>query len=405
MTANVKTLTVDCVVVGGGPAGLICGLMLARAGVETLVIEKHSDFLRDFRGDTIHPATQDLLAELGLLEDFLVLPHADMAQVTLRWNSDQLVLADFSHLPTSRRVISFMPQWEFLDLIARAGVREDGFTLLRSTEVTGVVTEAGQVVGVRTRSGDGDGEVRARLVIGADGRDSTVRRAVGLVPRTLANAMDVLWFRLPKVAAETLPFAQAGAGFVIAIDRGDGFQVAHAIPAGTWDASPEALIALRRRIARIAPELRARMESVGLDDLRLLRVRLERLPQWSARGVLCIGDAAHAMSPAGGVGINLAIQDAVAAARELGPVLRERTPSTRELRAIQRRRAWPAAAIQWIQQRIQPMLLADDPHSRPPLPLRLIDRFPVLARVPGHIIGMGLRPEHIRRRRTLRRMR
>lgn len=385
----------DCIVAGGGPAGLVCGLVLARLGVRVTVVEKHDDFLRDFRGDTIHPSTQDLLAELGLLDEFLTLPHEDMPRVTLRWNEEEFVLADFSRLPTRRRVISFMPQWEFLDLIARAALREPTFTLLRSTEVIDVVRAGERIVGVRTRSSTGEETLQARLVIAADGRDSTVRDAAGLHPRRLATAMDVLWFRVPKASGESLPFVQAGAGLLLAIDRGEYFQVANAIPAGTWVPSAAALSALRARVARIAPQLSGRMEHVGLDDVRLLRVRLERLRRWHAPGLLCIGDAAHAMSPAGGVGINLAIQDAVAAARILGPNLRAGTPTARQLRRVQRRRAWPATLIQWVQLRIQAVLLADRPASRPPLPLRLVARFPALAHVPGRIIGVGPRPEHV----------
>lgn len=385
----------DCIVAGGGPAGLVCGLVLARLGVRVTVVEKHDDFLRDFRGDTIHPSTQDLLAELGLLDEFLTLPHEDMPRVTLRWNEEEFVLADFSRLPTRRRVISFMPQWEFLDLIARAALREPTFTLLRSTEVIDVVRAGERIVGVRTRSSTGEETLQARLVIAADGRDSTVRDAAGLHPRRLATAMDVLWFRVPKASGESLPFVQAGAGLLLAIDRGEYFQVANAIPAGTWVPSAAALTALRARVARIAPQLSGRMEHVGLDDVRLLRVRLERLRRWHAPGLLCIGDAAHAMSPAGGVGINLAIQDAVAAARILGPNLRAGTPTARQLRRVQRRRAWPATLIQWVQLRIQAVLLADRPASRPPLPLRLVARFPALAHVPGRIIGVGPRPEHV----------
>ena len=385
----------DCIVVGGGPAGLVCGLVLARLGVRVTVVEKHDDFLRDFRGDTIHPSTQDLLAELGLLDEFLTLPHADMPRVRLRWNDEEFVLADFSRLPTRRRAISFMPQWEFLDLIARAGEREPTLTLLRSTEAIDVLRAGEQIVGVRTRSSAGEETLRARLVIAADGRDSTVRDAAGLHPRRLATAMDVLWFRVPKADAESLPFGQAGAGLLIAIDRGEYFQVANAITAGTWVPSEGAVAALRGRVSRTSPQLRERMERVGLEDVRLLRVRLERLRAWYAPGMLCIGDAAHAMSPAGGVGINLAIQDAVAAARILGPGLRTGTPTVAQLRRVQRRRAWPATVIQWIQLQIQPVLLADRPDSRPPLPLRLVARFPAFAHVPGRIVGMGLRPEHV----------
>ncbi|WP_156761544.1 FAD-dependent oxidoreductase [Microbacterium karelineae] len=395
MNAN-RTETADCVVVGGGPAGLMLGVLLARAGVDTLVLEKHADFLRDFRGDTIHPSTQDALADMGLLDEFLALPHADLPRVMLRYGGRDLVLADFSRLPTRRKAIAFLPQWDFLDLLARAGSREPRFRLLRRTRGVEPITEGERVVGVRAEGPGGAFEVRARLVVAADGRDSDVRAAAGMVPRRIASAMDVLWFRLPKDPRETQPFVQAGDGTLIVIDRGEFFQIAHVIPAGTWTADADGLVAMRARVSRLSPAMEERVGALGLDDVKLLTVRLERLRRWHRDGLLAIGDAAHAMSPAGGVGINLAIQDAIATANALAPILRERRPSMRELARVRRRRELPTAIIQRVQHALQDPLLAPARSSRIPLPLRALQRLPFLRHVTGRIVGVGIRPERVR---------
>lgn len=387
-----KVIGTTCVIVGGGPAGLMLGLILARMGVAVCVVEKHADFLRDFRGDTIHPSTQELLEQLGLLDEFLALPHADMQQVTLRWRDEDLVLADFRHLPTKRKAIAFMPQWDFLDLLARAGERGSAFTLIRDTQIDDLVFDGDRIVGVVGRGPDGPIEVRGDLVVAADGRDSTVRRSAGLRPVQLANAMDVLWFRLPKRPAESYPFVQGGAGMVITIDRGEFFQVAHVIPAGSWDHTEHALATMRDRVCRISASLGERVRDLSLEDIRLLHVRLERLRRWEMNGLLCIGDAAHAMSPAGGVGINLAIQDAVATARIVGPILRERRPTISELRRVQRRRRWPTLITQRVQQALQGTLLAVAPI---PFALRVLRRFPVLTRITGRIVGLGVLQERL----------
>ncbi|WP_421076089.1 MULTISPECIES: FAD-dependent oxidoreductase [unclassified Microbacterium] len=389
----------DCVIAGGGPAGLMLGLLLARAGVDVVVLEKHADFLRDFRGDTIHPSTQEALHELGLLDEFLALPHADTERITVTWHGEEGVIADFSRLPLRRRVITFMPQWDFLDLLARAGEQEAPYRLLRSTRVEGLLRDADRVTGVRAVGPDGPLEVRARLVVGADGRDSRVRERAGLVPRGKAAGMDVLWFRLPKRAGERHPFVQAGAGMIIAIDRGDFLQVAHVIPAGGWQGSAADLARMRDRIARISPRLSEAVSRLTPSDVHLLRVRIERLRRWWSEGLLCIGDAAHAMSPAGGVGINLALQDAIAAARILTPTLHAggAVPGS-VLRRVQRRRAFPTIVTQAIQRRMQAPLLAERAPGAPlPLMLRLLRDHPRLTHLTGRFVGMGVRPERIGR--------
>ncbi|QEA28191.1 MULTISPECIES: FAD-dependent monooxygenase [Microbacterium] len=387
----------DTVIVGGGPAGLMLGLLLARRGLRVTVIEKHADFLRDFRGDTIHPSTQELLGELGLLDDFLARPHADMSEVTLSWHGTELTLADFSHLPTARKVMTFMPQWDFLDLLASSAEEFPGFRLLRSTRIQDVVREEGRIVGVTGTGPDGPVDIRAHLVVDASGRDSELRTAAGLSPVGVAASMDVLWFRLPKDGDEVYPFIQAGAGMAITIDRGDFFQIAHVIPAGAWTGSEDDLHRMNERLRRISPRLGAAAAHLRPADVHLLRVRLERLRRWHVDGLLCIGDSAHAMSPAGGVGINLAIQDAVAADRILGPVLSTRVPQRADLRRVERRRVWPVIVTQAIQRRLQGPLLASGAADAPlPFPLRMLRDHPRLSRITGRFVGIGARPEYLR---------
>ncbi|MBO1768824.1 FAD-dependent oxidoreductase [Agrococcus sp. TF02-05] len=392
--------THDCIVVGGGPAGLMLGLLLARAGVRTAVLERHGDFLRDFRGDTIHPSTQQLLHEIGLLERFLALPHADLPQVSMRFSGRRLVLADFSRLPTVRQCIAFMPQWDFLDLLADAGREQAAFDLRMRCDATALLRDGERVVGVVADAPEGPVELRARLTVLADGRDSRLRSDAGLEPVGAPSAIDVLWFRVPREPGESVTFMQLGDGALLSIDRGDFFQAAHIVRRGAWRGDEASLAALRRRVGALEPSFAARLAGLRLDDVRVLRVRIDRLPRWYRDGLLAIGDAAHAMSPAGGVGINLAIQDAVAAANALGPRLASARPSEALLHRIQRRREPPARIVQAVQRRLETMLVrVAEPGTRVPvpLPLRVVQRVPALRHLLGRFIGLGPRPEHATR--------
>ena len=361
------------------------------------MIEKHEDFFRDFRGDTIHPSTQELLAEIGLLDAFLEIPHTDMPQVSFGWRGEtQTVIADFSRLPTLRRVVSFMPQWDFLDLVAQAGERLPGFRLLRSTCFDALLRTDGRTEGIVARREDGSRvEIRARLVVAADGRDSDVRVAAGVQPRSFASAMDVLWFRLPRRPGERHPLMESGNGLLIAIDRAEYYQIAHVVPAGSWEANEAGLEALQSRVSMIDPSFRERLQALAVDDVKLLRVRLDRLRRWAQPGLLFIGDAAHAMSPAGGIGINIAIQDAVATANLLGPILVERTPTPAELDLVQRRRGRAVAITQRVQQVMQRGILSSASARRMPMAIALLGRVPTLRRLTGRFIGLGVRPERI----------
>jgi 2-polyprenyl-6-methoxyphenol hydroxylase-like FAD-dependent oxidoreductase len=383
---------------------MMLGHLLARAGVEVLVLEKHADFLRDFRGDTIHPSTLELMHELGALDDFLRLPHQEIRQLSANVAGERIPIADFRHLPTHCRFLALMPQWDFLNFVAaRATARYPAFRLWMRADVTDLVEEGGRIVGLRVTTERGPQEVRADLVVGADGRRSLVRARAGLPVRDFGAPMDVLWFRLSRKLedpGDTMGYFDPGRIF-ITINRGDYWQCGHVIPKGQAEELRRGSIeAFRERLAALAPFIRDRVgELRSWDDVSLLTVTVDRLERWYRPGLLCIGDAAHAMSPIGGVGINLAVQDAVAAANQLAEPLRAGCVTTEDLARVERRRLLPTRITQWIQvvvqRRVIAAVLGGRVPSRPPLPLRLFARIRVLRRIPARLVGMGIRPEHI----------
>ena len=396
-------ITAQCAIAGGGPAGMMLGLLLARAGVEVVVLEKHADFLRDFRGDTVHPSSLEVIHELGWLEEFLRLPHQEARGLSAQIGEHAIAFADFTHLPTHCRFVALMPQWDFLNFVAEKGARYPGFTLVMRAEVIDIVEEAGRVVGLKARTPDGPLEVRADLVVGADGRSSVVRERARLVVRELGAPMDVLWFRLSRSAQDTQDtLGRFDAGrILVLINRGDYWQCGYVIPKGSLEQiHRQGLPAFRADVALLAPLLQDRVgELADWDAVKLLTV-VDRLEQWYRPGLLCIGDAAHAMSPVGGVGINLAIQDAVAAANILARPLRETRLRESDLRAVQRRREFPTRVTQrmqlLVQNRVVRPLLGRSGAVSPPLALRLFNSIPFLRRIPARLVGVGIRPEHVR---------
>ena len=392
----------QCIVAGGGPAGMMTGYLLARAGIEVTVLEKHADFLRDFRGDTIHPSTMDALAELGLLDDFLRLPHQEVRYAEVEIGGERVSGADFGRLSTRCKFIAFIPQWDFLNFMAERAEAFPGFRLMMETEAVDLLREGDRVAGVVARSPSDELELRADLVIAADGRHSTLRRAAGLKVHDLGAPMDVLWFRLPRDPEEpgaVLGRIKAG-GALIMLDRGDYWQCALIIRKGTADAvKAQGLDAFRARVAEfVGPP--AAQGVASLDDVKLLTVKVDRLETWHRPGVLCIGDAAHAMSPVGGVGINLAIQDAIAAANLLVGPLRRGAPTQDDLRKVQKRRRFPTWATQafqtTVQNRVIDPVLRSSEEPRLPWLVRLMQRrLPFLQGIPARIVGVGFRPEHV----------
>jgi 2-polyprenyl-6-methoxyphenol hydroxylase-like FAD-dependent oxidoreductase len=400
-----ETLDSQVCIVGGGPCGMMLGILLARAGIDVIVLEKYKDFFRDFRGDTIHPSTLQLLYELGWLDEFLRLPHNELTTVSVNVEGHIARVGDFSRLPTHCKFLAVMPQWDFLDFLARKGAGYDAFHLSMETEAIDLIARDGAVVGVHAKRSDGsDVTLRATLVVGADGRHSTVRARSGLAVESLGAPMDVLWMRITKQAGDpVVPLGTIRQGhMIVMIDRASYWQCAFIIAKGSFDELKKSGIeTLHRQIVELVPVLANRVSEI--DDwskIGFLEVRVDRLNRWTLPGLLCIGDSAHAMSPIGGVGINLAIQDAVASANALWPALRSGRPSTADLAHIQERRMFPTKIVQafqvFAQDRVVRPVLSGAPITDLPLPMRLLDRFPVLRALPARFIGIGVRPEHVR---------
>jgi len=398
-----EQISTRCCVVGGGPCGLMLGFLLARAGVDVVVLEKHADFLRDFRGDTIHPSTLELMHELGLLDEFLKLPHQKATTVGATFGQQEYAFADFTHLPTRCKFIALMPQWDFLNFLAERAKVYPCFHLRMEAEATDLIEEGGRVAGMRANTPAGQIEIRADLTVGCDGRRSTVRERAGLPVDEIGAPMDVLWFRLPRKAGdpvEVMGRFETGR-LVVLLNRGDYWQCAFVIRKGRFEEQRRAgLPAFRANLARTAPVLADRVDELkDWNQIKLLTVAVNRLERWHRRGLLCIGDAAHAMSPIGGVGVNLAVQDAVATANILWQPLRTAMLTEDDLAKVEKRRTLPTRLTQRtqviIQNNVIERLLTADAPMQAPLPLRLASRFAWLRRIPARIIGLGFRPEHV----------
>lgn len=400
----VEDLNTACCISGGGPAGVMLGFLLARSGVDVLVLEKYPDFFRDFRGDTIHPSTMEILNELGILEEFLKLPHEEIDQLIINFENEKLTIADFSSLHLKHPTVGIMPQWDFLNFMTQHAKKYPTFHLRMNTEVIDLIQKEGIVKGVVAKGPEGVINIHSKLVVGADGRHSTVREKTGLTLKDIGAPNDVLWFRLPRYSTDPkIPLLNIGKGQVlILINRKDYWQCGYMISKGSLDKiRQQGLESLFQHITEIVSFLKDRLKELkSWDDIKLLDVRINRLTQWYKPGVLCIGDAAHAMSPIGGVGVNLAIQDAVAAANILiNPLLSKKKFSTEILRAVQRRREFPTKLIQRFQVFIQDHVIKRvlDPHEKiqPPLFMKLTNKWPYLRRFPAKLIGVGWRLEHV----------
>ncbi|HXO01003.1 MAG TPA: FAD-dependent oxidoreductase [Stellaceae bacterium] len=392
-----------CCVAGGGPAGVMLGFLLARAGVGVVVLEKHKDFFRDFRGDTIHPSTLQVMHELGLLDQFLKVRHDEIRQLRALIGDTEVQIADFTHLPTVCKFIALMPQWDFLNFLAEQGKRYPGFDLRMETEATDLIVEGERIVGLRATGPDGPYEIRADLVVGADGRHSVVRERAGFAAESLGAPMDVLWMRMSRKPSDP---GQTGGTInyghmMVTLNRNDYWQCAYVIRKGGYDQlHARGLDAFRADIVKLCPFLADRVHELkDWDDIKLLTVAVDRLTKWWRPGLLCIGDAAHAMSPIGGVGVNLAVQDAVAAANILAEPLREARLTTDHLDRVQQRRTFPMKVIQkmqtTVQERVIDKILDSEKPMTAPWAVRLFNIFPFLQRIPARIVGIGVRPEHI----------
>lgn len=402
---HTQDIQTHCCVAGGGPAGIMLGFLLARAGIPVTVLEKWPDFFRDFRGDTIHPSTLEALSELGLLDAFLSLPHNKTTVFSAEIGGKHISVADFSHLPVKSPYLAFIPQWDFLNFIAKEAQKLPHFQLLMGTEAVDLIEENNTIVGVKAKNSEGEFTIRATLVVGADGRHSTVREKSQLPLTEIGAPMDILWFSLshkkgdPTGSVFRLDFGR----MMIMIDRGDYWQCGFVIQKGYFEAMQKMPIEkFYADIEMIAPELRDRFNEIPTwDKIKLLQVSVNRLKKWHRPGLLCIGDAAHAMSPVGGVGINLAIQDAIATANILAPSLLNNTLSESDLAKVQKRREPPMIKTQRMQVLIQNhvikgVLSNNGSHMKTPLFLKLLQHIPILRRIPAKFIGMGFLPEHIR---------
>ena len=390
-------------IVGGGPAGMMHGLLMARAGIDVVVLEKHGDFLRDFRGDTVHPSTLEVMYELGLLDEFLKRPHQKLRTASGVIGGVKVNLADFTHLPTHCGFVALMPQWEFLDFLSLHAKRYPNFHLMMETEATDLISESGRVVGVVADTREGHAEIRAPLIVAADGRHSIIREKSGLPLQEFGVPIDVLWMKLSRKDTDPLTtLGRIAAGVIfVTLDRGDYWQCAVVIHKGGADElKARGLESFCALIARVAPDFADRVSEVqSWDQIKLLTVKVDRLRQWSKPGLLCIGDAAHAMSPIGGIGINLAIQDAVAAANILAPAFARGGPNDDDLRRVQKRREFPTRATQSFQMAIQnnvmTRVLGSKVDPKPPFAVKLLNAIPYLRRFPARLMGIGVRPEHV----------
>lgn len=403
---SIERIATTVCIVGGGPAGVMTGYLLARAGVDVVVLEKHADFLRDFRGDTVHPSTLEVLHELGLLQGFLQRTHQEYRQIGGHFGDNTARIADFTHLPTYSKFIALMPQWDFLDYLTEAAKKFPSFHICMRYEASDLVYEGGRVAGISGKSPNGAFQVNALLTIGADGRRSVVRERAGLQIEDLGAPIDVLWMRIPKEPNDLefmLGHLKVGK-MLVTINRGDYWQCAYIIRKdGFEQLKQRGIQQFRDDIADVAPFLRDRTSALrDWNDVSLLSVRVDRLRKWWKPGLLCIGDSAHAMSPVGGIGINLAIQDAVATANLLAEPLRVDTLIDGYLEALQMRRFPPTKWTQALQVQahkrvVEPILNGKIDFKKLPPALRLLDRHPLLRRIPARIIGMGFKPEHVRR--------